>query len=432
MDTTTNERIANKGASGAGAGAAPAAPSPSTSAAPASQGPAPAKQKSSGARKVVIAGIVALGAVVGGAYYLQQRHFEETDDAQIDGDISAIGARVAGTVTNVAVREGQDVKVGDLLLELDPGDLQVLVEQAEAQVAQAEAQLQAEDPNVQITETSNTTAKATAQSDIASAFASVSAAKQEVSQLEAQLEQAKATDHQAQLDKTRDQALLASNSIAQAEFDRADSAAAASAAGVRALQQSLAAAKDRVKEATARASQAQARFSEIRSNAPRELDTKKASLLVRRASLDAARASLRQAQLNLSYARVVSPVDGIVSKKAVSVGDRVAPGQQLLAIAQTKHLWVTANFRETQLREMKPGLPVNVHVDALGVDLRGTVESITGATGARLSILPPENASGNFVKVVQRIPVRIQLEPNQPGMDALRPGMSVEPEVRVR
>jgi membrane fusion protein (multidrug efflux system) len=153
---------------------------------------------------------------------------------------------------------------------------------------------------------------------------------------------------------------------------------------------------------------------------------------VRKASLDAARAALRQAQLNLSYARVVSPVDGIVSKKAVSIGDHVGPGQQLVAIAQTKQLWVTANFRETQLRDMRPGQPVNVHVDALGIDLRGTVESITGATGSRLSILPPENASGNFVKVVQRIPVRVRLEANQAGMDALRPGMSVEPEVRVR
>jgi membrane fusion protein, multidrug efflux system len=253
-----------------------------------------------------------------------------------------------------------------------------------------------------------------------------------VSQLEAQLEQAEATDRQAQLDKKRAQSLLASQSIAQAEFDRADSAAAASAAGVKALEQSLAAAKDHVKEANARAAQASARFSEIRSNAPRELDTKKASLMVRKAGLDAARAALRQAQLNLSYVRVVSPVEGIVSKKAVSVGDHVGPGQQLVAIAQTKHLWVTANFRETQLRDMRIGQPVDVHVDALGINLRGTVESITGATGARLSILPPENASGNFVKVVQRIPVRIRLDENQAGMEALRPGMSVEPEVRVR
>jgi membrane fusion protein (multidrug efflux system) len=427
MDTTSTDRIAPKGAAAGGTPAPAAAPVP---AAPTSQ--APAKPKNNGKRKIVFAVVAVVAAVAGATYYLEQRHFEETDDAQIDGDISSVGARIAGTVTGAPVREGQEVKAGDLLLELDPMDYQVMVEQAEAQVAQAEAQLKAEDPNVDITQSSNLSASSNAQSDIASAAANVSASKQAVSQLAAQLEQAKAQNRQAQLDRTRDQALVATQAISQAEFDRADSTAAASAAGVTAMEQSLAAAKDRVKEASARTSQAYAKFTEIRSNAPRELDTKKASLMVRKASLDLANAGLRQARLNLSYARVLSPVDGIVSKKAVSIGDRVAPGQQLFAIAQTKQLWVTANFRETQLRDMRPGQPVDQHVDALGIDLHGSILSITGATGSRLSILPPENASGNFVKVVQRIPVRINLDPNQPGMESLRPGMSVEPKVRVR
>jgi len=426
MDSTSTERIASKGAAEGAAPGAPAAP-----AAPATQSQAPPK-KNGGSRKAVFGVVAIVAAVAGGAYYLNQRHFEETDDAQIDGDISSVGARVAGTVESVAVREGQEVKAGDVLLVLDPADLQVMVEQAEAQVAQAEAQLQAEDPNVDITQTTNTSVASTAQSDIASAVASVSAARQEVSQLAAQLEQAKAADRQTQLDKTRDTALLSTQAISQAEYDRADSAAAASAAGVRAMEQSLAAAKDRVKEASARASQAHAHYVEVRSNAPREIDTKKASLLVRKAALALARAGLRQAQLNLSYARVLSPVDGIVSKKAVTLGDRVAPGQQLFAISQTKRLWVTANFRETQLRDMHLGQRAEVHVDALGIDLAGSVQSITGATGSRLSLLPPENASGNYVKVVQRIPVRVDLDPGQPGLEALRPGMSVEPEVRVR
>ncbi|HEX4339454.1 MAG TPA: HlyD family secretion protein [Polyangiaceae bacterium] len=428
MDTTSTERIAPKGAA---AGAAPGAPAPANApSAPVSQ--APAKPKNSGKKRAIFIAVAVVAAIGGTAYYLEQRHFEETDDAQIDGDISSVGARVTGTVTSAAVREGQEVKTGDVLLELDPTDYQVLVEQAEAQVAQAEAQLKVEDPNVDITQATNLSATSNAQSSIASAAANVSAAKQQVSQLEAQLEQAKANDRQAQLDRTRDQALLATQAISQAEFDRADSAAAASAAGVRAMQQSLAATKDRVREASAQASQASAKFVEIRSNAPRELDTKKASLMVREASLNLARAGLRQAQLNLSYVRVISPVDGIVSKKAVSIGDRVAPGQQLFAISATKNLWVTANFRETQLRDMRPGQRVDVHVDALGVNMSGAVRSITGATGSRLSLLPPENASGNYVKVVQRIPVRIDLDPNQTGMPALRPGMSVEPEVRVR
>jgi membrane fusion protein (multidrug efflux system) len=153
---------------------------------------------------------------------------------------------------------------------------------------------------------------------------------------------------------------------------------------------------------------------------------------MRRASLDLARAGLRQAELNLSYAHVLSPVDGIVSKKGVAIGDRIAPGQQLFAIAQTKRVWVTANFRETQLRDIRPGQRAKVRVDALGLDLGGTVEAIGGATGSRLSILPPENASGNYVKVVQRIPVRIRLDEGGTEMAWLRPGMSVEPQVRVR
>jgi membrane fusion protein (multidrug efflux system) len=385
-----------------------------------------------GSRKAILFVVLAVAAVGGGAYYLEQRHFEETDDAQIDGEISSVGARIAGTVTATFVREGQEIKAGTPLLELDPADFEVLVEQARAQVSLAEAQLKAEDPSVDMAQTSNSAAATTAQSDIASAAANVSASRQAVSQFAAQLEQARANDRQIRLDKERDTSLLASKSISQAEYDRADSAAAASAAGVKALEQSLAAARDRVSEAVARASQAHTHFKEIRSNAPLEIDTRKASVAMRRASLDLARAGLRQAELNLSYAHVLSPVDGIVSKKGVAIGDRIAPGQQLFAIAQTKRVWVTANFRETQLRDIRPGQRAKVRVDALGLDLGGTVEAIGGATGSRLSILPPENASGNYVKVVQRIPVRIRLDEGGTEMAWLRPGMSVEPQVRVR
>src|SRR5205814_150082 len=191
---------------------------------------APAKARS---KKVPLLIVAVVAAAAGTAYYLHQRHFEETDDAQIDGDISSVGAKVAGTVIRVSVREGEEVTAGAPMLELDPTDLDVMVAQAKAQVAQAEAQLKAEDPSVDIAETSNTAAMTSAQSDIASTVASVSAAHQEVNQLGAQLEQARATDRQAQLDRERDEALLASHSISQAEYDRAANAAAASAAGVK-------------------------------------------------------------------------------------------------------------------------------------------------------------------------------------------------------
>ena len=194
----------------------------------------------------------------------------------------------------------------------------------------------------------------------------------------------------------------------------------------------IAAAKDRVAQQQAQIAAFQSRFTEVQTNAPRQVATRRASLGVRQAALEVAQAQAAQAEKNLSYAKVIAPVTGIVAKKAIAIGDHVAPGQQLVAITQTNGLYVTANYRETQLERMQPGEPATVHVDAVSVDLKGSVESIGGATGSRLSVLPPENASGNYVKVVQRIPVCIHLDDGQPGLDRLRIGMSVEPQVTVR
>jgi membrane fusion protein (multidrug efflux system) len=382
--------------------------------------------------RVIALGVLAAAVLAGGGYYLHARHFEDTDDAQIDGNISNISPRVNGTIKAVYVVENQAVKAGDVLAEIDPSDLEVAVAQAKAQVAQAEAQLKAEDPSVSITESSNEAALATASSDVSSSYAALAAARKEVAQTSAQLAQAEANDKTAQLEKERSARLIAQGAISQADFDNRNNAAMASAAAVDALKQSLAAAKDRVVQQQARIVAAQSKVTEVRSNAPRQVETRRASVLTRQASLDLAKAQLEQAELNLSYAKIIAPVAGIVGKKTVNVGDRVSPGQQLLAIAQTDSLWVTANFRETQLKQMSPGQEATISVDALGLDLHGSVESIGGATGARFSVLPPENATGNYVKVVQRIPVRIRIEPGQSGMDRLRPGMSVEPEVRVR
>jgi membrane fusion protein (multidrug efflux system) len=188
-----------------------------------------------------------------------------------------------------------------------------------------------------------------------------------------------------------------------------------------------------VGEQQAKLAETQSRMAEATANAPRQLDARKASVLWREASLKAAQAQLAQAELNLSYAKILAPVSGIVGKKSVAVGDHVAPGQELIAIVATDSVWVTADYRETQLRRMHPGQEAVVHVDAIDTDLHGVVESIGGATGARYSVLPPENASGNYVKVVQRIPVRIKFDPpGQTGIDRLRPGMSVEPQVRLQ
>lgn len=408
---------------------APRAEAPAPSAAPAAPA-APAKKR--GNKRFIFLFVLAAVATAGVVYWLHARHYEDTDDAQIDANISNVSPRVAGTIKTVLVRENQVVKAGDLLAEIDTTDLEVAVALAKAAVVQAEAQLKAEDPSVAITQASNESAVTSASSDLSSSAAAVSAAKKEVVTLTAQLAQAQSTEKQAILDKQRAEKLYQSGSLAQADYDKLATAATNATAAVQALESSIAAAKDRISEANARAVAASGKLTEIKTNAPMQIETRKATVAVRQANLDAARAQLKQAELNVGYAKIVAPVSGIVGKKSFAVGDHVAPGQQILAIAQIDDVWVTANFRETQLARMTPGQPVSIHVDALDIDLRGTVESIGGATGAKFSVLPPENASGNYVKVVQRIPVRIRIEPGQGGIDRLRPGMSVEPEVKVR
>jgi membrane fusion protein (multidrug efflux system) len=383
-------------------------------------------------RRIALVSVVLVLAAAGLLYWLHSRHFENTDDAQIDGSITNVSPRVTGTVSATHVIENQTVKAGDLLIELDPADLKIAVDQARAQVAQAQGQLEAEDPLIPITLASNQSALASARSDLAAAQAALSAARKEVQQLTAQLRQAEANGRTAQLEKDRSERLLAQGAVSQSEYDTRVDNAAAAAANVDALEQSLAAARDRVAQQQAQMVALESRLTELTSNAPRQVATRRASVGSRQAALDLAKAQLAQAEQNLAYARVVAPISGIVAKKAVAVGDHVSPGQQVIAISQTESLWVTANYRETQLERMQPGQPARVHVDALDSDFGGSVESIGGATGSRLSVLPPENASGNYVKVVQRIPVRIHLDPGQVRLDRLRIGMSAEPQVTVR
>jgi membrane fusion protein, multidrug efflux system len=390
--------------------------------------PAASNGKKRGVAVVVLAALAAAGLI----YYLKGRSFEETDDAQIDGNITSLGPRVTGTVTATHVVENQAVQAGDTLLEIDPTDLAVSVVQAKAAVAQAQAQLQAEDPSVSITETSNTAAVAGASSELASASAGLSGSHSDVDQLTARLAQAEGNARLAQIERKRGEDLWSAQAIPRADLDRRITTAETAVAEVQATRQALASARQKVAQLQAQLGATKSRLTEVRKNAPREVETRRASVLYRQANLDLAKAQLAQAELNLGYAKVRAPIVGVVAKKAVSVGDHVAPGQQLIAIAGTDVMWVTANFRETQLEHMRPEQPVAIHVDALDLNLTGKVESLGGTTGSRLSVLPPENASGNYVKVVQRIPVRIRIDPGQPGIDRLRPGMSVEPKVRIR
>jgi membrane fusion protein (multidrug efflux system) len=389
--------------------------------------PVPSKRRT----QLLALGAVAAIALGGGGYWRHSLQLEETDDAQVDGSISSVSPRVTGTIKAVYVVENQEVRAGDVLAEIDPADLAVSLWEAKAAVAQAEAQLRAEDPTVSITETTRQTQLASTSSDLAGAQASVSEARKSVDQLEAQLAQAQANDRTVQLDRERAERLAADGAIARAELDQRANAAVASSANLESLRHALEAARDHVAAQQARAATIGSKLSEVRSNGPREVETRAATVEWRRASLELAKARLAQAELNLSYTKIVAPFAGVVGKKAVSVGDRVAPGQQLMALVPLGDLWVTANFRENQLERMRVGQPADVKVDALGATLSGTVVSFGGATGSRFSVLPPDNASGNYVKVVQRIPVRIKLDAAQAGLDRLRPGMSVEPTVRL-
>jgi membrane fusion protein (multidrug efflux system) len=377
----------------------------------------PDPKKSRKIRLRIVAGVLVV-VVIGLAWWLHARKFEDTDDAQVDGNIISVSPRVPGTVVAVHVVDNQQVNAGDPLIELDPTDLQVALAQARANVAQAQAAYEAENPSVAMTLTSNQAAVQGFQDEVEDARADLLAAQRDLDQAEAQ-------NRYAQSQRQRAQKLLESKTIAPADYDQRVSAADMAHATVEAARQ-------RIEQKRAQLSSAETRLKESRQNAPRQLVAREASLQVRKANLETAQAQLRQGELNVGYAKITAPAAGIIGKKSVNVGEHVQTGQQLLALTQIGDVWVTANFRETQIDRMRVGLAAEVHVDAIDRDYRGTIESFAGATGSRYSLLPPENASGNYVKVVQRVPVRIRLDPGQPEMERLRPGMSVEPKVKVR
>jgi membrane fusion protein, multidrug efflux system len=379
----------------------------------------------------IFAAVLVIAAVGGLLYWLHARHYEDTDDAQIDGNLSPIGTRIDGTIIKVYVENNQTVKVGDPLVDLDPRDNQVKVDQLQAQLAQARSQLAGERPNIPITEVENSTNILGAKADVAGAEAAVAAAERDRDQAEAQVLQQEAANARAQSDLQRYTILAAKEEISKSDFDQFSSTAKQQAANLQALQAAVLAAARTVDQRKAQLDQARSKLVQNEKNAAPQLSIRHASVEQQVANLQTAESLLEQAQLDLSYTRVVAPVAGIVMKRFAQVGSRVNAGQQLLTISEVGDLWVTANFKETQLLHMRPGQHAVIHVDSLDRDFSGSVDTIGGATGSIASTLPAENATGNYVKVVQRIPVRIKLDPNQEGLDRLRPGMSADPEVHV-
>jgi membrane fusion protein (multidrug efflux system) len=381
--------------------------------------------------------IVVVLAVIGAVlYWWNGRKFEDTDDAQIDGHIYPISARVGGHVVKVNVEEGQYVKAGAVLVEIDDRDYQVAVERAKADYMDAVAGSEAAQFNVPISQVGSSSQILSAQSDVLNTEAGISGATKQVEEVEARLVQAQANAKTANADLVRYGMLVAKKEISQQQYDQAVAAATSANATVTATAASVRSAQEVVKQARARLGQAQAGLANARIT-PKQVSVTQARARAGEAQAARAKALLDQAELNLGYTKIIAPVDGVIGNRNAQVGQNVQVGQEMLSVVPLKDIWVTANFKETQLEYMRPGQSVAVKVDALGGQkFNGRVTSIGGATGARFSLLPPENATGNYVKVVQRIPVRIDFEDvgksnfNQEGR--LRPGLSVNPEVRVR
>jgi membrane fusion protein, multidrug efflux system len=356
--------------------------------------------------------------------------YESTDDAQVDVHLYPVSARISGYVIKVNVGDNEWVKQGTVLVEIDPKDYEVAVAQAQANLANAEATAQSLNITVPITSVSTSSQLSFTESDVETATAGITAAEKQLVAAQAQVAEAQATDVKAQDDLKRYKLLVDKKEVSEQIYDQALATAKASTATVAAAQANQAAAEESVRQARSRlaGSEANRRSAET---GPQQVSSTKARVRAAIADVGQKRAALEQAQLNLQYTKIIAPVDGEVNKTVV-VGLNVQPGQQLLTVVPLEEVWITANFKETQLRHMRVGQRAEIHVDSTGRTYKGHVDSIAGATGPLFSLLPPENATGNYVKIVQRIPVKIVLEPGENQDRSLRPGMNVEPDVYLK
>ncbi|NUR56736.1 MAG: HlyD family secretion protein [Acidobacteria bacterium] len=398
-----------------------------------------------GRLRIVVIVVIVL-VVVAAIFWWRSRGHESTDDAQIDGHITQIAARVGGTVTKVNVTNNQAVKAGDVLVHIDPRDYEIAVQRARAELADAQANAAAARTGVPIAQVETRSSVTTASGGVQEAEAAVAGAEQQIEAAranlvaaQARLREREATASKAARDVERFRGLVQKDEISQQQFDAAEATAAAARASadaaksdVAAAQNAIAVAEQRARQLRGSAAQARAHFATAQT-APQQLQVTQARASAAEARVQQAQAALAQAELNLQHTGVTAPTDGVVSRKTVEVGQVVQPGQPLMALVDLIDVWVTANFKETQLTSMQPGQHATVEVDALGGhEFNGHVDSIAAATGAKFSLLPPENATGNYVKVVQRIPVKIVIDPGQDPDHRLRPGMSVVPTVHTR
>ena len=384
-------------------------------------------------RRGIVIVVVVILAVAAAALYWRSTFSEDTDDAQVNGHLIQVSSRISGQVLKVDVDENQVVKAGDTIAELDPADYQVAVENAQAALASAQANAAAANVNVPITSVNTGSNLRSAGADVSGTQAGVEQAEQQLQSAHARVTQAAANNTKAQADLERYKPLVEKDVISKQQFDAAVASADAAKAALADANASARAAADGVKVARQREASAQAGL-KYAETGPQQVAAQSARAKQALAQVAQAQAQLDQAKLNLGYTRIVAPTAGIITRKSVEINQNLAPGQNLLTLVSLEGLWVTANFKETQLKHMSAGQEVEIEVDATGKTYHGKVTQIGGATGSVLSLFPPENATGNYVKVVQRVPVRVDFT-NLAGEDPnheLRPGLSVEPKVRVK
>lgn len=384
-------------------------------------------------RRGILVVVIAAVVLVAIGIWWRSTYSEDTDDAQVNGHLIQISSRITGHVMKVYVEENQKVKKGDPIVDLDPRDFQVAVANAEAALASARAAAAAAKVNVPIMSVNTGSNLRSANADLASARYGVAQAEQQLNAAKARVQQAQANNFKAQSDLKRYKPLVERDIISKQQYDSALAAANSSEAALTGARADERVGEEGVRLAQEKITQAEA-MQRYAQTGPQQVQLQDAHARQALAQVEQAQAALDQAKLNLSYTHIVAPEAGIITRKSVEVDQNVSAGQNLLTLVSLENIWVTANFKETQLRNMRAGQKVSIHGDATGKDYDGRVTQIGGATGSVLSLFPPENATGNYVKVVQRVPVRIDftnLQKEDPNHE-LRPGLSVEPKVWVK
>lgn len=394
----------------------------------------------------IVAIVVVVSLLGASSYFFLTRGQETTDDAQVEAHVTPVAAQVGGTIVKVSVSDNEQVQQGAEMVVLDTRDYEIALARAQAALADARAEAAAANATGEITTTTASSNVSTAQGGVQQAQSSVSEAEHGIAVAQARLltsrarlREAEANATKASRDVERLKGLLAKDEIAQQQYDAAVAADAAASAGVESARAQVSESEAAVRAAESRLTQARAGTEQASAQlrtaqtAPQQVAASRARAESAAAKASLAEVAVKQAELNLQRTTVRAPVTGIVSKKAVEPGQVIQPGQPLMTVIPLDKVWITANFKETQLRNMRVGQEVSVKVDAYGGrEFKGKVDSIAAATGSRFSLLPPDNATGNFVKVVQRVPVKIVLDGSQDPDHLLRPGMSVTPTVYTR